>query len=332
MKCEVRPIELALKREFIVAGGRADIKRNIFFIIEDTGWGEASGSVYYGPSPEHIENDLRRIAADMERLEADTIADYLAGLTGTVTAPAECAVSTAWHDLQARRAGKPLYAYFGLEAPVPKVTSRTVSVGDDRFLRESIEGGYPIIKLKLGPDKNACRACFETIAHSRGAKFRIDINGCWTAGMAEVMAPIIPADKIEMIEQPFPPGDVDSWQAFREMTGIPVFMDESVANADDIMRVADYVDGVNIKIQKSGRLETAIEAMKIARRMKLKVMLGCMIESSVGIAAAYHLSSPADYLDLDGRLLLEGDPFTGLNYDEGKVHLSGSEGHGIIPA
>lgn len=110
---------------------------------------------------------------------------------------------------------------------------------------------------------------------------------------------------------------------------VPVFMDESVQSSDDVERVAGYVDGVNIKIQKSGLLETAIEAMKTAHRLGLKVMLGCMVESSVGIAAAYHLSGLADYLDLDGRLLIESDPFTGLSYADGRIAVAGDKGHGV---
>ena len=135
-----------------------------------------------------------------------------------------------------------------------------------------------------------------------------------------------------MIEQPFSPEDRDAWLQLKETCQIPLFMDESIVSADDIDKASEYIDGVNIKIQKSGRLETAVEAIKTARRQNLKIMLGCMIESSVGIAAAWQLSGAADYIDLDGRLLVESDPFTGLEYLQGIIETADNFGHGVVRA
>jgi L-alanine-DL-glutamate epimerase-like enolase superfamily enzyme len=243
--------------------------------------------------------------------------------------PALCAVSTAWCDWQSKKNRMPLYKYLNIDPPSKKKSSITISVGDDEALRERLESGFKHVKIKMDADDTQNDQLIGVINNSENAHFRIDANGSWSYDKAERIISAFSLEKVELIEQPFLPEAVDDWVRFRENYRIPLFMDESISNVDDVKRSAGYVDGVNIKIQKSGLLETAVEAIRTAQELGLKIMLGCMIESSVGIAAAYHLSARADYLDLDGRLLIEDDPFTGLTYDKAKIIIGNDLGHGV---
>lgn len=329
MKCASVPIEMDLKREFIVAGGREKVKKNFVFVVLGKGLGEAAGSVHYGASIDEIESDLRRavdLAAELEDEVDDRI--FLEICDG-LCPPAQCAVSTAWHDWQARKSGRPLYDRLGLGPPLRVETSITVSVGDRESMVAQVKAGYKHIKVKMEGRSDRNEELIRLMDESSGVVFRIDANGSWSYDDAEEALSSLLTGKIELIEQPFPADAVDDWKRLKSNYSIPLLMDESIATAEDVRRCAGFVDGVNIKIQKSGRLETAVEAMKTARALGLKVMLGCMIESSVGIAAAYHLSSLADCLDLDGRLLVEDDCFSGLSYEGGQLRIAGESGHGI---
>jgi L-alanine-DL-glutamate epimerase-like enolase superfamily enzyme len=329
MNCEVLPIKLKLKREFIVAGGREKLKKNFIFIIQGQGLGEAAGSIHYGVSADEIEADLKRAVDFLGDLEDDVDENTISEIGVDLCSPAQCAISTAWHDWQARRINQSLYERLGLGGPPPAETSITVSVGDWESLVEQVKSGHKHIKIKMDCGDNRNEELIRLMDESSGVIFRIDANGSWSYDDAEKALSSLLAGKIELIEQPFPADATDDWERLRSQCSIPLFMDESIVSAADVKRCAGFVDGVNIKIQKSGRLETAIEAMKTARALGLRVMLGCMIESSVGIATAYHLSSLADCLDLDGRLLIEGDPFSGLTYEEGQLKIVSESGHGI---
>lgn len=329
MKCQILPLDLKLKRDFVVAKGRESLKRNFIFVIERTGLGEASGSVHYGVTPEEIARDLKIASDRMSGLVNGDAADVLQLLDGKICSPALCAVSTAWYDWKSKQNKMPLYKFLGLAEPSTRPTSVTVSVGDIESLTEFLQSGYQYIKIKMDANDTRNQDLIKAINDSRGVFFRIDANGSWSYEDALWVLSSLDLRKVELLEQPFAPSAVDDWKCLRNIAPIPIFMDESVVSADDVKRVAEYVDGVNIKIQKSGRLDSAVEAITVARAMGIKTMLGCMIESSVGIAAAYHLSGSVDYLDLDGRLLVEEDPFSGLIYDQGCLKIPSRNGHGI---
>lgn len=333
MKCLIHPLDLKLMREFVIAEAPSVlVKRNHIISIDGLGLGEASGSVRQGPSPDTIVSELALVSDELSRTPADQLDKYILDLDARISRPAICAVSTALLDWHSTKAGIPLHKKLDLDPPVSSKTSVTVSVGDTRSAQEWVERGYDVIKIKMDADPARCRAAVEMTMKISGARFRFDANGSWSYHQALDILESFPRDKVEFVEQPLSPENPDDWRRLREHSPYPLIMDESVATAEDVRRVAPYVDGVNIKIQKSGRLETAVAAMREAKFRGMKVMLGCMIESSIGVAAAYQLASLADYLDLDGRLLLEGDPFVGLTYEAGYVKLSGRIGHGVSAA
>ena len=134
---------------------------------------------------------------------------------------------------------------------------------------------------------------------------------------------------IEYVEQPVERDDIEGLRYVRERVDLPIIADEGVMTSQDVVRHYQAVDGINIKLSKCGGIREALRMIHIARALGMKVMLGCMIESSVGISAAMQLASLADYLDLNGHLLIENDPFEGLGLKEGRVVLSGEPGLGV---
>jgi len=329
MRCEIRPIELKLKRDFVVAGGRSSVKRNYIVVLDESGLGEAAGSVHYGATAAQIERDLTRAADEIGRLGPEAMPAYLNRAAGIICRPALCALSIAYHDFRARRVNRPLAARFDLPAPPIRKTSVTVSVGDIGAIQKWIRQGFDTIKVKMDADPGLASMMGDTMRRFPDISFCVDANGSWAFADAVRIMALLPVEQVQLLEQPFPSDAVDDWVRLKAQTTVPLIMDESIETAADVDRAAGYVDGVNVKLQKSGRLETAVEAMTMARRLGLRVMLGCMIESSVGVAAAYQLSPLADWLDLDGRLLIEDDPFSGLVYQNGFLHVSGESGHGV---
>lgn len=324
------PLELELNRPFVLAAGSTRIKKNFIVVADNVGLGEASGSVYYGITADNLGPELERLCRIAAEIPEPGLDGFLKDREKEFSRPAICAVSTALHDFRARQNGKPLYAQLGLVQPTPRQTSVTVSVGDFQDLERYAGGEWGAVKIKMDADPVTSGQVIAGMHRCGNLRFRIDANGSWIFEDAVRLLAETPLDRIELIEQPFPVAAIDDWQRLREAITVPLIADEAVETKDDVIRIGASVDGVNIKIQKSGRLETAIEAMREARRLGLKVMLGCMIESSVGIAAAWHLSSLADFLDLDGRWLVAADPFEGLAYTEGRLEISGREGHGIL--
>jgi L-alanine-DL-glutamate epimerase-like enolase superfamily enzyme len=321
-----------LKRQFAIAGGVAGRKRNLIVTLDGLGLGEASGSIKYGPSQEVIYSDLCHLSEALKETDLARWRDRLSDFDDLVSAPALCAFSSALADYLGKTRRKSLSEILSMSAPTRHKTSVTVSIGDVRAASLWRDAGYDILKLKMGPDRSACRSAVEMMHHLPDVRFRIDANGSWDEELAREICDTLPAGRVELIEQPFPADSMALWTKLKRATSVPLFMDESIAVATDITHMAAFIDGVNIKIQKSGRLERAVEAMTVARRAGLTVMLGCMIESAVGIAAAYQLSSLADLLDLDGSLLLEPTPFAGLTYDHGCLQTPGDYGHGISRA
>jgi L-alanine-DL-glutamate epimerase-like enolase superfamily enzyme len=138
---------------------------------------------------------------------------------------------------------------------------------------------------------------------------------------------------VEFVEQPFPAADIDSFDALKEVEPrLPIIVDEGCQNLSDVAPVAAYADGINVKLAKSGGVREAVRMIHAARALGLHVMLGCMVESQLGVAPAAALASLADWVDLDGHLLLADQPFTGLRFEDGRVLPSGEPGLGVAPA
>jgi L-alanine-DL-glutamate epimerase-like enolase superfamily enzyme len=158
---------------------------------------------------------------------------------------------------------------------------------------------------------------------------RVDANAGWTAPQAIARLPLLEAMGVELVEQPVPPDDLEGLAAVHRASRLPIVADEACRTAADIPRLAGAVDGVNIKLAKCGSLREALRMVAVARAHRLSVMVGCMIETSLGITAAAHLTPLVDIVDLDGAALLARDPFLGASIEGGRVALPDGPGLGV---
>jgi L-alanine-DL-glutamate epimerase-like enolase superfamily enzyme len=186
---------------------------------------------------------------------------------------------------------------------------------------------YPILKIKVGTkhDLEIIRA----IRDVTNAVIRVDANAGWTPKEAIKNIQALLPYNIEFVEQPIPAHNLTGLKLIREHVPIPIIADESSITVEDIPQLAECVDGINIKLMKCGGLRHALKMIHVARAHNLRIMLGCMIESSLAITAAAHLTPLVDYADLDGNLLIDNDPFIGVTIDHGKLVLPDASGLGV---
>lgn len=301
------------------------------------GWGEAAPNVFYGEDCGTVQAALRRLAGVAGAWESiaslEDAASFEDELRASVPgdASARAAVSAAAHDLVGKRRGIPLFELFGLAPMTAPPSSFTIAITHDEgaLLRRVEEARrYPLLKIKLGSDRD------EWIVRTvrRGAPdkiLRADANAAWDLPRAVAMSTFLADHGFELVEQPLAKDDLAGFRALREQSPIPVIADESCLTARDIPALDGAVHGINIKLSKCGGLAEARRMALDAAGRGMKVMLGCMIESSLGISAAAHLAPLVDYADLDGAALLQDDPFTGASIEDGLIRLPAGPGLGV---
>lgn len=325
------------RHPFIIARGGTSEFRVVWVKLRDSdgaeGWGEAAPSKFYGETAESVMAAVQSFAPLLEQADAWSLDAIERALETALrwNAAARCAVSAALHDLQAKRLGLPLWKLWGLTRANAGQSSFTIGIAPDEatlIARVREASAYPILKIKLGTARDA-----DTLRIVRreapGAVLRVDANAAWNPKRAMQMMPTLVECGVEMLEQPVPPHDIPGLKFIRERSPIPVVADESCLVATDIPRIADAVDGVNIKLAKCGSLREALRMIAVARAHNLLVMCGCMIETTLGIAAAAHFSPLLDYADLDGAALLADDPFTGPGIPDGRIALGDEPGLGV---
>jgi L-Ala-D/L-Glu epimerase len=244
------------------------------------------------------------------------------------------AVDGALHDWVGKRCGQPTWRLLGLSRVTPP-TSYTIGIDTvegtaDRARRAA---GFRFLKLKVGGRDDLAR--LEAVrAAAPAARVRADANQGLTTPEALELVPALAAMGVELLEQPFPSEDADAWRRLAELPPerrVPLFVDEGCTDLASVAEAARYAHGVNIKIDKAGGIREALRMIHAARALGLRVMLGCMVSSELGIAQAAQLASLADHVDLDGHLLLTESPFVGLGLENGRVILSDQPGLGVRP-
>lgn len=322
---------------FAIARGTQTEYRTVWVRLVDAdgaeGWGEAAPSRFYGETAESAVVALERFApllADADSWSIEAIERSCESAL-RFNAAARCAVSAALHDLAAKRLGVPLWKMWGLDRAAAPRSSFTIGIApDESTLRTRVREGahLPILKIKLGSswDRDVVRIVRE---EAPKATLRVDANCAWTAKQALGMLDALTAVGVDMLEQPCAPHDHAGLRFVRERSPIPVVADESCLVATDIPKLSGVVDGINIKLAKCGSLREALRMIAVARAHGMRVMCGCMIESSLGIAAAAHFAPLLDDADLDGAALLADDPFTGPGFAEGMVRLGDEAGLGV---
>ncbi|MEO8427851.1 MAG: dipeptide epimerase [Verrucomicrobiota bacterium] len=322
--------DLKLARTWAVSSNAASGGQDVFTIVlvelEDDqgrrGVGEAAPSSRYNESAKTVKAFLKRV--DPNRLSfANVVAsmDYLESVAPGNYA-AKTAINLALLDAAGRHAGEPIYELLNLGFTENQhVTSFSVGIDRPEIIRQKVleADGYPVLKLKVGsPNDRENLAALREVAPKKPV--RVDANEGWTT-KEEALRSLewLAADgNIQFVEQPMPvstPARELSW--LRKRSPLPLFADESYHHAKDVALCSECFHGVNVKLVKAGGITGAHEALLAARKAGLKTMIGCMIESSVLISAAAHLAELADYLDLDGNLLITNDPYAGVTADRG---------------
>jgi L-alanine-DL-glutamate epimerase-like enolase superfamily enzyme len=332
---EAAPMNLKLREPFRISRGVQHYAHCVVAKITArgaTGLGEAAPTAYYGETQESVLSCLSAYAA---HLGSDPFAleDILTAVEHAIgrNGAARAAVDLALHDLAGKLLGVPLFQLLGLNPANTPRTSFTLGIDTPAEMRrKALEArGYPILKVKVGTKSDLEN--IKAIREVSDAIIRVDANAGWTPKEAIRMIGRLEPYKIEFVEQPVPAHDLEGLRLIRENVGLPIFADESCVTLEDIPRVAGCVDGINIKLMKTGGLRHALKMIHVARAHHLQIMLGCMIESAIAITAAAHLSPLVDYADLDGNLLIDNDPYQGVRVEDGKLILPTGPGLGVSP-
>ena len=339
MKLTHEIVAVHTKHAFTIARGGSSDWRLVTVRVTDSdgcwGWGEAAPSRFYGETADTVAAILAQLAPVLDRADPWSLETIEAELGRVVrfNGAARSAVSAALHDLAAKRLGVPLYRMWGLDPARAPLSSFTIGIGSDAELRQKVKEatGYPILKVKLGTDhdEDIVRVIRE---EAPDKTLRVDANAAWTPKRAVQTIERLVDYGIEFVEQPLPPHDVEGLRFVREHSPLPIIADESCLVASDIPRLEGAVDGINIKLSKCGGLREAQKMVATARAHGMLVMMGCMIETSLGISAAAHLSPLLDYADLDGAALLADDPYRGASIEGGRISIPTGPGLGVEKA
>ena len=333
VKINARALELRLTNPWKIANASGTGTQGTVIVeLADadgvTGLGEAAPSVLYGESVQDLLKSLPQI--DASRLSFADISGSMAYLDQVPALPvsAKCALNTALLDGAAKRAGVALYDYFKLGfREYQHLTSFSIGIDTPDRIREKTLSAvdFPVLKLKIGDARDR-----ENLAALRSAApdkpVRVDANEAWkTKEEALRMLEWLAAtdQNIQFVEQPMPRATADlDLQWLMDRSPMPLFADEACHTVRDVPRCAACFHGVNVKLVKAGGVSMALETLQAARRAGLRTMIGCMIETSVLISAAAHLAELADYLDLDGNILITNDPYAGVTAAHGRLSFT----------
>jgi L-Ala-D/L-Glu epimerase len=334
LRMDVEILDLRTKHPFIIARGGQSDYRTVWVRLTDSdgqeGWGEAAPSKFYGETPESTLAALNVYSTAMPRDPLDLeVAERQWETMLRGNASARSALSSALHDLAGKRLGVPVCRMWGLDpCKTPKSTFTIGLDTPERIRAKVLEAEqYPVLKVKLGTDRDI--EILRVIREATDKEIRVDANCGWSVKGAVRMLPVLQEFGVTVLEQPLSPEDHDGLAAITAQSEIPVIADESCITSVDIPPLVGKVDGINIKLAKCGSLREALRMIAIARAHGMMVMVGCMIESSLGITAAAHFTPLVDIVDLDGAALLSNDPFTGANIDGGQVTLPEGPGLGV---
>lgn len=328
------PYELKLNHAFNLATMSRTVTPGVqveLQIDSVIGYGEASMPPYLGESVESVMSFLSQI--DPERLadpfRLEQINQYMDSIAPGNRA-AKAAVDIALHDLTGKLMGRPWYQIYGLDPALAPCTSYTISNDTPEVLLKKMEEAepYAIWKVKMGVPGD--RELIETIRRHTDRPLCVDANQGWKTREDALENILWLADKnVLFVEQPMDKTDLESHRWLKERSPLPIIADEAVQTSADIPALADAYDGINIKLMKCGGLHDAYKMAVLARALGLRVMIGCMTETSCAVTAAAQLAPLADWVDLDGNLLIANDRFSGMKICEGRVRLSDGPGLGL---
>jgi L-alanine-DL-glutamate epimerase-like enolase superfamily enzyme len=333
-------IRLDLKHTWTISRASVDYHDNIFVYLEHdriTGIGEASFSRRYGESLESLQEFIESAKPIFAKAEPRHFVETGAALQnlGIGQNAAKAALDMALMDWVGKKYGVPLFRLWGLNPARTPISSFTIGIDTPEMMQRKIREAeaFPILKIKLGTQQDA--EIMRAVREVTDKPLRVDANEGWKS-KEDALEKIcwLSQCNIEFVEQPLPANRLDDVRWLRQQLQqrgvvMPLFADEDSKTLHDLPALAGVYDGVNIKLMKAGGVQEAWRMIQLARTLGLKIMLGCMIESSVGISAAAHLAPLADHADLDGHLLISNDPFVGAQIQTGRIVLPEAPGLGV---
>lgn len=334
MKLSWKPYELQLKHTFRTSRSASNVTKVIITEFEHegiVGYGEASPIRRYNEDVETAAAFLAKV--DLTKFQSPFLLEDILSYVDSIAegnSAAKCAVDIALHDWIGKKLNIPLHQLWGLNPEKNPKSSFTIAIDTKEIIEKKVQEaeGFPILKVKLGTNND--KEIIETIRKITDKKLYVDANEGWRErNLALERIKWLSDLNVDIIEQPMPASQLDDIKWLRDKSNLPIIADESVHQSKDIPALVEAFDGINIKLMKSRGLREATRMIHVARAANMKVMIGCMVESSVGISAAAQLAPLVNYADLDGNVLISNDPFNGVRNINGELTLLNKPGIGV---
>jgi L-Ala-D/L-Glu epimerase len=325
---KLKLLELRLKRAFTISQASAERKKTLIAKYR-RGLGEGSSSIHYGASSEEcLELVQQKLARFRDDWNVAAVKEFCDKLSPSLNV-ARCAIEMAMLDHLARELELPLHVYLKLPHPRPVASAFTITQAPKSDIARQVEtaAAFRNLKLKVGFDGDL--QFIDQVLKFGERRLYLDANGGWTRDAAIERIKALAGYPVEFYEQPLSDPNVRELDRIKTKVECRLFLDESIKAERDIERFHRVIDGVNLKLSKCGGITRVIALAESARQRSLKLMLGCMLESAIGITAALHLSALFDYFDLDAIMLTENDPYWGAHFDSDVMVLPGGPGIGI---
>lgn len=337
MKLAYQKFDLPLKHVFTISRGSVAVQETLVVQLsadEKFGYGESTTNSFYGATIANMSAAIESVRPDLEQGSMDGPLQLIDRVARKLPKEkfakfALNAIDQAVHDLWGKLRGGPVYRLWGLSIDNIPHSDYTLGIDTPEKMVAKLEEmpGWPVYKIKLGTADDL--GIVRELRKHTDALFRVDANCGWTAEQTIELAPVLKELGVEFIEQPLPPEDVAGARRAFEKSVLPLVADENCITEEDVDRCAGAFHGINIKLVKCGGLAAARRMVKRARELGLKVMAGCMTESTVGISALAQLLPLLDYVDMDGAVLLAKDIATGVRLERGKCSYPNANGTGV---
>lgn len=327
MRLSYEPYTVRTTHTWRIAHGATNERHNVLVQIGE-GIGEAAGVPHHGESAAGIIAYLEPLCGkDWDPFDLEEPLNELPSGSNA----AKCAIDLALHDWMGKLLGKPLYALLGLDPRRAPATSFSIPIDKPEIMAERArQSGMPILKVKLGGGEDD-RQVIRAIREATSACLRVDANAGWSREQAATLIPQLAEYGLEFVEQPLAVGDIEGLRWLKEQKlGLPIFADENIKTARDVAAHIGAIDGVVIKLAKTGGIREALRAIHTARALDMQVMIGCMVETSLAVSAAAQLAPLCDYADLDAPMLIANDPYRGVTYDQARLVYNDLPGLGVV--
>ena len=334
MKLTYKKINLPFEYPFTISGGRTKTHQPSLIVALQlgnlTGYGEAPAITYYNITVEQMIADIESTKSMIEKFALTTPERYWHYLHHLIPDNPflVCALDIAAWDLYGKMLNQPLYKLWNTSWQNIPTTDYTIGIDSiDKMVEKMQAHPSPIYKIKVGTGDDI--ATIEALRKHTDAIFRVDANAGWTINEALEKIPLLKELGIELVEQPLARDEWSEMKFLYERSTLPLFADESCVFETDVIKCYECFHGINIKLVKCSGITPALRMIQEAKKLNMKVMMGCMNESTVGSAAIAHFLPQLDYVDMDGPLLLKEDVATGLTYSNNVVLVSEEPGLGI---